>query len=63
MYVDRFCGMFSNFNITLGDGDFSNKNKQLQYFDDDNPSVFSHSMNTLVNFMRHITFINIVWLA
>jgi hypothetical protein len=62
MYVDSFSGMFSAFNFTLEDGDITIKNKNSIFYDV-NPSVLSHSMNTLVNFIRHLTCINIVWLA
>jgi hypothetical protein len=63
MYVHRFSGMFSAFDFTLVDGDISIKNKIFQNFYDVKPSVFSHSKNTLVNFIRHLTCINIACLA
>jgi hypothetical protein len=51
MYVDRFNGKLSAFTFTSESGEISIKNKKFQYFGDVNPSVLSHSMNTLLNFM------------
>jgi hypothetical protein len=51
--------MFSAFNFTLEDGDINVK-KNSQYFYDVNPSVLSHRMNTIVNFITHLTSINTV---
>jgi hypothetical protein len=60
LYDDRFSGTFSAFKFKLEDGDIGIKNKKFQYFYDVNPSVLSHSMNNIVNFMKHLTCIIIV---
>jgi hypothetical protein len=52
--------MFSAFNFTLENGDISIKKKKSQTFYDISHSVLSHSKNTIVNFVRHLTCINIV---
>jgi hypothetical protein len=60
MYVDRISGMFSAFNFTLENSDITIK--MIQYFYIVKLSFLLHSMNNLVNFMRYLTSINIVWL-
>jgi hypothetical protein len=59
MYVDRFSGKFSAFNFRCKTATSVFK-QTFQYFYHVNRSVLSHSMNNLVNSMRHIHYINIV---
>jgi hypothetical protein len=59
----HFSGIFSVFNFVLEDGYVSNKNKNTNILDDGKPSVLWHSMETTVNFVRHLTSINVLYLA
>jgi hypothetical protein len=47
----------------LEEGYVSNKNKNSYIADNGNPSVLWHSMETTVNFVRHLTSINFFYLA
>jgi hypothetical protein len=63
MNVDRFSVMFSAFNFKFDEWDIRITNKNFYILGDCNPSVLWHSKETLVNFTRHLTIINILYLA
>ena len=63
MNVDSFGGSFTAFNFGLGKATSILKTQNPNIVSDGNPNVMWHSMKTLLNFMRHLTSINILCLT
>ena len=61
--VSHFNVMLSAFNFSFGDGDICIKKQKHEYLFECKPSVLWNSMKTLVNFVRHLTSINVLCLA
>jgi hypothetical protein len=49
--------------LGLGDGDISIKNKNTNILCDGNHSVLWYGVKTVVNFMRHLTSVNVLCLV